>query len=372
MANLLLSDIIKLDFTLPETVVGTNVSYDITHNQTGNLIYTGSVYATGNKQTLYLNDIIYNLNDTYDWFAGYDGSTEKLSNKFIANAPLVSSLTVNFPSVLKSYFVNNIYHITRVPNSVNNYAIPTTNTIVNVNEWGTGIIPKLPRKHNGSGYPKLFGMFGAAYSENFRANNAELYLRLYDGNDIVLENLATVLYRTQGNTSFKYYIGSNLINTAQSNLTQYDKNCYVALSNGASNEIITKIFEFDEHESDYYVAWINRKGVWQCQPFCAKSQMTETVTTQTIVTVTDETIPCAKTSDFKWTVNSHWLNYAEHEEFESLLTSKYVYLYNTKTDEGHYVTVTDSNWTFKNAVNTSRPFNLTLNLTKSQKQNIIL
>lgn len=366
-----LSDIIKLDFTLPTSVTGTNVPYNVIDDRTNSVIYTGSVYATGAQQTLYLNDIIYNLNDTYSWFANYD-STTNLGNSFIDNAPLTTSLTITFPNANRTYTVADIFHITKVPNSVNNYAIPATNKIVNVNEWGTGVIPKLPRKHNGSGYPRLFGMFSAAYSENFRADNDNLYLRLYDGNDIVLENLATVLYHTQGLTSFKYYIGSNLINTAQSNLTQYDKNCYVALSNGAIPEMTTKIFEFDEHESDYYVAWINRKGVWQCQPFCAKSQMTETVTTQTIVTVTDETIPCAKTSDFKWIVNSHWLNYAEHEEFESLLTSKYVYLYNTKTNEGYYVNVTDSNWTFKNAVNTNRPFNLTLNLTKSQKQNIIL
>lgn len=127
----------------------------------------------------------------------------------------------------------------------------------------------------------------------------------------------------------------------------------------------------DEH-SEFYIAWINRYGQFQCQPFCKKWEMKEKVTTANTVTLTDETVPYRKTTEFSWTLNSDWLTYAEHDEYESLLISKYVYLFNSQSNEGYFVNVTDANWIFKNTTNTKKPFNLTVNVTKSQKQNITL
>lgn len=127
----------------------------------------------------------------------------------------------------------------------------------------------------------------------------------------------------------------------------------------------------DEH-SEFYIAWINRYGQFQCQPFCKKWEMTEKTTTSNIVSLTNETIPYLKNNEFNWTLNSHWLTYPEHTEFESLLTSKYVYLFNNQSNEGYFVNVKNADWTFKNNTNTNKPFNLTVNLTKSTKQMITL
>ena len=126
----------------------------------------------------------------------------------------------------------------------------------------------------------------------------------------------------------------------------------------------------DDH-SEYYIMWINRCGQFQCQPFCKNWEMKEKVTTSTITTVNNETIPYSKVNEFSWTLNSDWLTTEEHEEYEGLLASKYVYLYNANTQEGHFVNVKDADWTFKNSTNAKKPFNLTINLTKAVKQTMI-
>jgi hypothetical protein len=100
--------------------------------------------------------------------------------------------------------------------------------------------------------------------------------------------------------------------------------------------------------------------------------MKETVKTDNLTTIYNETIPYHKTTQFSWTLNSEWLTVKEHDEFESILTSKYLLLYNTKTWQGYYVNATDTNWTFRNHTNTKKPFNLTINLSEIRKSNIVL
>lgn len=370
-----LSEPIKIKFTLPSSLAGTNLGYNIFYN--GEVIYKGSVYVTGKVQTLYLNDILYNLNDSYEWFNNFDITN---ANHKIENSPFMTTIRIDFDNG-ESYPCN-VIHANVTPNGSNTYKIPSThyNKPISFNAFGTGVLPRLPKIPykefiNADKTPQMFMMAALMLSTEYTVNNDSITFSVYNGSDVHLDTLATISdYITDTNVS-KCYLNSDVFSDIQRAfalpLDAESKDCYVGV-NGSKDYGITKLFMLDNHPAEYYVVWINRWGAWQCQPMCAKNQMSETVTTQKIITVTDETIPCAKTSEFKWTLNSHWLNYAEHEEFESLLTSKYVYLFNTKTFEGHYVTVTDSNWTFKNAVNTSRPFNLTLNLTKSYKQNIIL
>lgn len=373
MAYKYLNEPIILYFTLPTSYTGKNVTYTVTDVNTDKVIYTGEIYATGQPQQLYLNDIIYLTTDTYDWFRN-DSNTYKQS-MLIVGAPIISDIKITFDGSI-NYTINDIVHGYTYPNATGGPQTVADNEIGTVNAW-TGILPRLPKLTDpGALTPQndFFAMFTLPYTSTTASRpDAFMQFRLYDvngNNRRYVESIETIPKAGY----MKYVIGSmrlysNFYNSANNELG-YLTAAISARDGYDSNETI--IAYVDNDPADYYVMWINRFGTWQCQPLCSKWELTEKVTTNSITTVYDETIPYQKSSEFNWKLNTHWLNYAEHEEFQSLLTSKYVYLYNTKTHEGHYVTITDSNWTFKNSVNTNKPFNLTVNLTKSIKQNIIL
>ena len=372
MAYKYLSEPIVLYFTLPDNLKGTNVSYTVTDEATGVPLYNGSVYATGGQQSLVLNDIASLNLDTYDWFRNPD-SNNKHTTKVIDNAPVFGTLVVSFENDL-TYEIPDIVYGYNYPNASGSIDVPPEgdNRLVTINDWGTGIIPRIPFIK--SAVSPFFMMMSYIYPNSSFTNANSVVLGLFDENDTKLVNLATTSISTDP-TVTKILYGPSHINTMMLYKNDNVKFIAAALTRTGGSILVTpfKVVAYvDREPADYYISWINRFGTWQCQPMCAKWEMTEKVTTESITTVRNETIPHTTTSEYSWTLNSHWLNYAEHEEFESLLHSKYIYLYSPKYNEGHFVNITDSNWTFKNEVNTKKPFNLTVNLTKSQKQNVIL
>lgn len=366
MAYSFLSDPITVQIVAPDNVVGRNVTYKVLDNTDGTLLYTGSFYATGNVQVIYLNDILFNINDNYEWF-------RNPVTKTITNSPHKTNIKIVF-DYDSSIIFSNILHVTRVPNKEFIYYKPIEKEeqIISFNNWGTGVLPRIPLvNHN---IPKLFMAVMVNYPKSLLNNNTHLSLDLYDNNtnEHITQLDATERLNETGYS--KYLFDGQFFDMMIADINTLGvSDCHIGIT-ALPTMGTTKhcdICRIDSNPADYYVMWINRVGAWQSQPLCAKYEMKEKLTTDNIVTVLNETIPYSKTSEYSWTLNSHWLTYAEHDEFESLLTSKYVYLYNTKTNEGHYVTVTDSNWTFKDNANTKKPFNLTLNVTKSVKQNII-
>lgn len=373
MAYIYLNEPIILYFTLPSEYAGKNVTYTVTNVNTNAVIYTGTIYATGKPQQLSLNDIIDLTTDTFDWFRN-DSNTYK-DSLLITSSPLFSDIKITFDGSI-NYKINNIVHGYTYPNATGSPATPLDNMVGTVNAW-TGILPRIPKLTNpGTLTPQndFFAMFTLTYNSTTGSHqDPMMQIKLYDVNGNRLSYPASPeIVPTAG--YIKYVIGSMIMYSRFVNAADKELGYLTATISARdgynSNE--TKIAYIDDKPADYYIMWINRFGTWQCQPLCAKWELTEKVTTNSITTIYDETIPYQKSSEFNWKLNTHWLNYDEHEEFQSLLTSKYVYLYNTKTHEGHYVTITDSNWTFKNEVNTNKPFNLTLNVTKSIKQNITL
>lgn len=373
MAYKYLNEPIILYFTLPSEYTGKNVPYSVVNTTTGKTIYTGAIYATGKKQKLILNDIVNLTTDTFDWFRN-DSNVYK-ETLFIANSPLFSDIKITFNGSI-NYTIKNIVHGYTYPNATGSPSTPLDNMVGTVNAW-SGILPRIPKLTDPIALTPqndFFAMFTLTYNNTTGSHlNAMMQFKLYDvnGNRISFVDSPEII-PTAG--YIKYVIGSLSMYSRFVNAADKELGYFTASVSGRdgydSNETI--IAYVDNNPADYYVMWINRFGTWQCQPLCSKWELTEKVTTNSITSVYNETIPHSKITEFNWKLNTHWLTYAEHEEFQSLLTSKYVYLYNTKTHEGHYVTVTDSNWTFKNEVNTSKPFNLTLNLTKSVKQNITL
>ena len=162
-----LSEPITLKFTLPKKYTGTNVSYAI-YNDADDIVYTGSVYATGNEQVLHLNDIVYNLNDTYDWFNNFNYIN---STYEIKNAPFITNLKVVFNNN-ETFYVKDILHATKIPNSKDKFYKPTNEDgLMTFTSFGTGVLPRVPRNPdlNGS-VARMFCMLSLAYSSNFRSN----------------------------------------------------------------------------------------------------------------------------------------------------------------------------------------------------------
>lgn len=360
-----LSDPITLTVALPENA-GQNVSYTVTDHNSGEDLYIGSVYATGSEQTFYFNDIVYSINDNYKWF-------RQPTAGLLRNSPHNTKLYVLFNNT--QYEIPQIIHATKVPNKPVKYDLPTSGEerIVSFTEWGTGVTPRIPRISKR--FPNMFMAMMIAYPDTLPLSNTTLSLAVFDDFDRKIDTVTTISNWYNGEPCItKFVCDNHFFDTMTTILKDTTKtNLHVGVvGNRMSAYNNCKLCDIDDNPADYYVAWINRFGAWQCQPLCSKYEMKEKVTTNDIITVNNETVPCEKISEYSWTLNTHWLTYSEHDEFESLLSSKYVYLYNTKTNEGHYVTVTDSNWTFKDSVNTNKPFNLTLNLTKSTKQNMYL
>jgi hypothetical protein len=369
MAYKYLSEPIVLYFTLPENLKGTNVSYTVTDEATGVPLYNGSVYATGGQQKLVLNDIAALIQDNYNWFRNPDAIGVQMTH-VIEDSPSFATLVVTFDNGY-NYEVSNILFAYDYPTSTGGEFIPQAgdNELVSMNEWGTGVLPRIPLITKTTS--KLFAMFSFLYSSTSYSNANRINLSAYDGLGHIY-SLSNVEL-SEDPTITKILYGPPTLNVMYTYTDRGLKGLSAALLKDSQMVSPYKTIAFiDENPADYYICWINRYGTWQCQPMCAKWEMTEKVTTDEITTVYDEIIPYAKTSEYSWTLNSHWLNYAEHEEFESLLHSKYVYLFSPKYNEGYFVNVKDSNWTFKTEVNAKKPFNLTLNVTKSTKQSITI
>lgn len=133
----------------------------------------------------------------------------------------------------------------------------------------------------------------------------------------------------------------------------------------------TPIAIVDECPSDYYLIWIDRTGAYQCQPFNGKVTLSESLSTNYRYDSIDTEIPFNKKVTDKWNLNSNWLTYEEYKAYESIFTSKYLYLFDTKNDEGWEVVLDTNKWTEKTKENKDKMFNLQLDMHSARPQNIL-
>jgi hypothetical protein len=147
--------------------------------------------------------------------------------------------------------------------------------------------------------------------------------------------------------------------------------CAVSNNSIASEIDYKKVANVDLCVADYYLIWYDRTGAYQCQPFSKKATHTESITTNNLVNAIEETRPYEKLVDDKWTINSDWLTDAEYKAFESIFTSPYLYLYDSKLNTGWWVNCVDKNWTQKTSKNQKKLFNLQVNLQANKSQRIL-
>lgn len=123
---------------------------------------------------------------------------------------------------------------------------------------------------------------------------------------------------------------------------------------------------------DYYVAWIDRFGGFQCQPFCKKTTMKESFNRVNVMGHNGRKKVASNSISTSWELHSDFVTDDLYAEFESLFVSPSVALIDVKNQQWHNVLVTDSSYTEKTYNNQGKKIlSLVVNLVEDKNQNMI-
>lgn len=118
----------------------------------------------------------------------------------------------------------------------------------------------------------------------------------------------------------------------------------------------------DKCPARYYLAWNDRYGDIQSQPFDGKAVYSEDIKSEEIKDYKERRRVSHKSIQPKWKLNTKWLNEEIYPIYESIYTSPYVLLYDVEQDKAWNVIVSDNKYTEKTRKNEKSLFNLELNV----------
>lgn len=344
-----------------------NITYDVyirpynSGYEDWELIYHGSCYYTGDSIKIYLNDIIESYMNNYEWFRYRDYNyPDDVKYNYVDVRVRANGI---------DYQLDNIINVYKNPNMKPEEAyLYNSSKIAPLTSYYNNVLPHFPHA-----YPEEW---------NTKVEKFKLPITVLKYNTSKNFQLRRMILSTQNhaNTEYRttdyycdsdYFIGNVVLDHNTTNWSPLSYSTTVNLYDADDVES-ADVAIIDKTPAEYYLMWINRYGAIQCQGFCAKNILKESVSTSYSTNNIGISTPYNKNIDFEWTLNSHWLNsFEEYNEFESLLTSKYVWLYDFKVGMYHLVNVTDSKWEYRNNKNTNKIFNLTVNLKSAKQQNII-
>lgn len=145
----------------------------------------------------------------------------------------------------------------------------------------------------------------------------------------------------------------------------------VASTDSTIFQSISTIAKVDRCNSEYFLIWVNRAGNYQCQPFNKKVYFAEDITTKNITNFIDESRPYLKEVTSKWTLHSGWLTDSERDEYESILVSPCIYLYNNYTGRLIRVNCEQVSWEQKTKNNNNKPHELTIEVSSDKVQKLL-
>ena len=342
-----------LDYVVSIRVHGINPSTK--EKYTFSPIYYGRLTVLGGTQRILLNDIIEPHMYDHQYLKSDTTSTDY-------GAPYYIDVQITFPSLNDSTTITNIlqyYKDAETPKGQN--WDDATPTIYNVLNQRTTILPRVPRLETTA--DNFF--FGALLygTEAYWTNNTKFSFLGIKDSTIYIKKIIT----SRGSTIAKPYA-----NIDYQKLVGVEANVKIdeIWVGDADYNKITKLADVDECPSDYYLIWMDRTGAYQCQPFTKKVIHSESISNTTITNEYEEMRPAITSIQNKWTLNSDWLNENEYKAYESIFVSPYLYLYNTKLDEGYWVNCDTKQWTSKNHKNNKGLFNLSLTVSSIATQNI--
>ncbi len=120
----------------------------------------------------------------------------------------------------------------------------------------------------------------------------------------------------------------------------------------------------------YYLAWNDRYGDIQSQPFDGKIEFSEEIKTDEIMDYKQRRKVSHKAVQPKWKLNTKWLNEDIYPMYEAIFTSPYLLLYDTEQDKAWNVIITNSEYKQKTHKTEKGLFNLEIEVEANQKQNM--
>lgn len=395
-----LSDQIFVDIPNEGTYLNYTLNFckpDWNSTSVSNNTVLGRVFSYKDGQKLYLNDLLSSYADNYSWMS-YD-NVYKFNNLSYGNTvykiqlqPIDKAFTRIIYTIGSNTGFKDValwFDNKRTNNGTGFDMSWFTNSKpegFNLLSKRTKVLPRIPKLNLDStdffigtsiainkgwvdystfNNTKLFRIVALDKDKNLIISNDDiLSKRIHEASNGVISMLIGG-YLTAGtspgvldNTNFKYLAVAPVHGTGTT--PQWDD---------ITNNII--IAEYDDCIADYYLIWCDRTGGYQCQPFSKKSTLTEDIATSTLINSYDEERPYLKSITNKWTLNSDWLSFDEYLAYESIFTSPYTYLFDTKFNELTPVICTDKTWSEKTNKNTKKPFNLKITVAENRKQNIL-
>lgn len=131
------------------------------------------------------------------------------------------------------------------------------------------------------------------------------------------------------------------------------------------------VAKFDECTARYYLAWNDRFGDIQSQPFDGKVEYSENINTEEIIDYKMRRRPANKQVQPKWKLNTTWLSSEVYPMYESIFISPYLLLYDTEQDKAWNVIVKDSEYKEKTYKTEKSLFNLEITVEANKTQNMI-
>lgn len=386
LSNLYLSDELYVELDLDRNYLNSYLNYTIEKQDSfieGNQhIYSGRLYYYKTNQRIYFNDLIQvhtihytkripSASNTVNEVSYTPHSTEGILQKFIVRISNESGL-------LKTYTLGPVLSYYKDVDLPKGEYIDLSKTgFYNVLEQRTNILPRIPKldtyENTTPGFSNNF-FFSVLWIPTTSFLNSS-----YIGDRQIYKMVA----KSKNGLTLNYidYDAGDFIHSENidgydlSQLTSADPTeigiCGISNNNIESEVSYKKVANVDLCPADYYLIWYDRTGAYQCQPFSKKTTKVEKITHNTLVTALEETRPYEKLVENNWTLNSDWLTEQEYKAFESIFTSPYHYLYDSKLNTGWWVNCSDKSWTQKTNKNQKRLFNLTVNVTANKQERLV-
>lgn len=384
-SNLYLSDELYVELDLDRSYLNQYYNYTINRKdyylEGSDLIFSGRIYYYKTGQRIYLNDLI----STH----AVDYTTRIPSASNVVNS--TAYVAKSTPGVLQT-FVFNLYQDNILIKTINigpilsyykDLDLPKGDYLnlggtqwYNILEQRTDVLPTIPKldsyKNDTPGFSNNF-FFSVLWASSQNFVNASKIGNRYAYKLVAKNEKGSTLNYIDYDSGF-FMHSENIDGYDLSQLTSADPVeigiCGVTGSID-SEYLYKKVANIDLCPADYYLIWYDRTGAYQCQPFSKKSTHSETIVSNNLINILEETRPYEKLVEDKWTINSDWLTEKEYKAYESIFTSPYHYLYDSKLNTGWWVNCNDKTWTQKTNKNQKRLFNLTVNLTANKKQRLL-
>lgn len=335
-------------------------------------IFTGRVYRVDSEQSLYLNDIVknYMYNDSA-FKPDYNGrpfsqdyNLDRMVCKF--------KIEFDYGDTGETDWILPYYKDANLPDgymkaNTFNPENGSTPLLVNPLAERTSLLPRVPQLFTSDSKFWFFAeVIPTSAAWNDSEESGDPVFVVHSDNALITDGVYDSYNKMWG---VKLYRGS-IYDYTQGSAIYFKQ--YSDSNNPISyTPLQIKVADVDECPAPFYLIWMDRTGAYQCQPFTKRIDYSESIATTNVTNMLGEERPYEKNVTSQWTLHTDWMDDDSHKAYESVLTSPWIYLYDTENDQGWYVNCTDSNWTDRKYKNQKRMFYLTINLKSIGTQEMI-